>query len=211
MGAVGGTNPRDVITDVIAAAINPQHTILTGLGAQPADSVGFPWNGRFIAASGNLLADFRSNLHAESQGRLQAVRLYEMSDNPGVKDTLSFLIARDTIHQNQWLAAIKDIQSSGIKSTPVPSSFPQELEKHEFTYQFWNHSEGTDSAEGRWVKGRSMDGKGEFEYVANPQPLGTEPQLSPPNPQLHGTRISGQTEGNGSSAPPVTEHTTIGG
>jgi len=212
VGAVmGGTSPRDVITDVIAAAMNPQHTIVTGLGAQPADSVGFPWNGRFIAASGNLLADFRSNLHAESQGRLQAVRLYEMSDDPGVKDTLSFLIARDTMHQNQWLAAIEDIQSSGIESTPVPSSFPQELEKHEFAYQFWNHSEGTDSAEGRWAKGRSMDGKGEFEYVANPQPLGTEPQLSPPNPQLHGTPKPGQTEGNGSSTPPVIERTTIGG
>ncbi len=188
VGAVmGGTNPRDVITDVIAAAMNPQHTIVTGLGAQPADSVGFPWNGRFIASSGNLLADFRSNLHAESQGRLQAVRLYEMSDDPGVKDTLSFLIARDTMHQNQWLAAIEDIESSGIETTPVPSSFPLELEKREVSYQFWNHSEGTDSAEGRWAKGPSMDGKGEFEYVANPQPLGAEPQLSPANPRLHGT------------------------
>jgi Mn-containing catalase len=154
-GVIGGTNPRDVITDVIAAAINPQHTIVTGLGAQPADSVGFPSNGRFIAASGNLLADFRSNLHAESQGRLQAVRLYEMSDDPRVKDTLSFLIARDTMHQNQWLAAIEDIQSSRIETTPVPSSFPQELETHKFAYQFWNHSEDTDTAEGRWVKGHS--------------------------------------------------------
>jgi Mn-containing catalase len=38
-----------------------------------------------------LLADFRSNLHAESQGRLQAVRLYEMTSDPGVRDTLSFM------------------------------------------------------------------------------------------------------------------------
>ncbi|ACC79021.1 manganese catalase family protein [Nostoc punctiforme] len=212
VGAVmGGTNPRDVITDVIAAAMNPQHTIVTGLGAQPADSVGFPWNGRFIASSGNLLADFRSNLHAESQGRLQAVRLYEMSDDPGVKDTLSFLIARDTMHQNQWLAAIEDIESSGIETTPVPSSFPLELEKREVSYQFWNHSEGTDSAEGRWAKGPSMDGKGEFEYVANPQPLGAEPQLSPADPRLHGTPTPELTEGNGSSALPLVERTTISG
>ena len=51
----------------------------------PADSVGYPWNGRFIIASGNLMADFMSNVQAESQGRLQAVRLYEMSDDAGVK------------------------------------------------------------------------------------------------------------------------------
>lgn len=184
VGAVmGGTNPRDVI----AAAMNPQHAIVSGLGATPSDSVGYPWNGRFIVASGNLLADFRSNLHAESQGRLQAVRMYEMSNDPGVKDTLSFMIARDTMHQNLWLAAIEDLQDSGLEDTPVPSSFPQELEKQEFAYQFWNHSEGTDSAEGRWAKGKSMDGKGEFEYVANPQPLGPEPQPPQPDPRLHGT------------------------
>ncbi|WP_236739025.1 manganese catalase family protein [[Phormidium ambiguum] IAM M-71] len=51
--------------------------MVSGLGVTPSDSVGYPWNGRFIVASGNLLADFRSNLHAESQGRLQAVRMYE--------------------------------------------------------------------------------------------------------------------------------------
>ncbi|MBD1882951.1 manganese catalase family protein [Microcoleus vaginatus] len=184
VGAVmGGNSPRDAIS----ASMNPQHAIVSGLGALPSDSVGYPWNGRYIVASGNLLADFRSNLHAESQGRLQAVRMYEMSDDAGVKDTLSFMIARDTMHQNLWLAAIEDLESSGMETTPVPSSFPQELEKSEFAYQFWNHSEGTESSEGRWAKGKSMDGKGEFEYVANPQPLGPEPVPPPPEPRLHGT------------------------
>ncbi|MBD1813746.1 manganese catalase family protein [Microcoleus vaginatus DQ-U2] len=184
VGAVmGGNSPRDAIS----ASMNPQHAIVSGLGALPSDSVGYPWNGRYIVASGNLLADFRSNLHAESQGRLQAVRMYEMSDDAGVKDTLSFMIARDTMHQNLWLAAIEDLESSGMETTPVPSSFPQELEKSEFAYQFWNHSEGTESSEGRWAKGKSMDGKGEFEYVANPQPLGPEPVPPPPEPKLHGT------------------------
>lgn len=120
VGAVmGGNSPRDAI----AASMNPQHAIVSGLGALPSDSVGYPWNGRYIVASGNLLADFRSNLHAESQGRLQAVRMYEMSDDAGVKDTLSFMIARDTMHQNLWLAAIKDLESSGMETTPfrVPS------------------------------------------------------------------------------------------
>ena len=195
VGAVmGGSNPRDVIT---AAAMNPQHAIVSGLGALPADSVGFPWNGRFIVASGNLMADFRSNLHAESQGRLQAVRMYEMSDDPGVKDTLSFMIARDTMHQNQWEAAIEELKADGLESTPVPSSFPQSLEKGEYAYQFWNHSEGTQSAEGRWAKGPSPDGKGQFEYVANPQPLGPEPTPPQPDPRLHGTPKTQQTQQTG--------------
>ncbi|MBG1240234.1 manganese catalase family protein [Nostoc sp. NZL] len=210
VGAVmGGSSPRDVI---MAAAMNPQHAIVSGLGATPSDSVGYPWNGRFIVSSGNLLADFRSNLHAESQGRLQAVRLYEMTDDAGVKDTLSFMIARDTMHQNLWLATIEDLESSGLETTPVPSSFPLELEKREFAYQFWNHSEGTESSEGRWAKGPSMDGKGEFEYVENPQPLGPEPQPPVPDPRLHGTSKMAQTQGNGSSTPSLVDRiTNIGG
>ncbi|NJO78729.1 MAG: manganese catalase family protein [Cyanobacteria bacterium RM1_2_2] len=185
--AMGGSNLNHVISDIIASSMNPQHLIVSGLGATPSDSVGYPWNGRFIVASGNLLADFRSNLHAESQGRLQAVRMYEMTSDRGVRDTLSFMIARDTMHQNQWLAAIEELQADGLETGPVPSSFPQELEKTEHSYQFWNHSEGQESEQGRWAKGKSPDGKGEFEYLANPQPLGEEPMPPVGEPRLHTT------------------------
>lgn len=177
---MGGNNTRDGIMNIMAATMNPHHAIVSGLGAMPEDSVGFPWNGRFIAASGNLLADFRSNLHAESQGRLQAVRLYEMTTDPGVRDTLSFLIARDTMHQRQWLAAIEELEADGLETTPVPSHFPRDLEKTEVANQFWNHSEGTQSSEGRWAKG-------DFEYVENPTPLGPEPHLPPGETRLYTT------------------------
>lgn len=179
---MGGSNPRDVIV----SAMNPQHAIVTGGGATPSDSVGFPWNGRFIIASGNLLADFRSNLHAESQGLMQAVRLYEMTDDPGVKDHLSFMIARDTMHQNQWLAAIEDLKSEGYGDTVVPD-IAHQYGKNEYAYQFWNNSEGNDSQQGRWAKGPSMDGRGEFEFVAKPDPVGPKPQPPQPDPHLHGT------------------------
>jgi Mn-containing catalase len=53
------------------------------------------------------------------------------------------MIARDTMHQNQWEAAIEELKADGLESTPVPSSFPLDLEKREHAYQFWNHSEGT--------------------------------------------------------------------
>ena len=117
-----------------------------------------------------------------------------MSNDRGVKDTLSFLIARDTMHQNQWLAAIEELQADGLETTPVPSSFPQELEKAEVAYQFLNLSEGEESSQGRWAKGRSMDGKGEFEYVANPQPQGPEVEPPQPNPSLHSTGKTPQAQ-----------------
>jgi Mn-containing catalase len=198
VGAVmGGSNPNEVMMDIFAAAMNPQHAIVSGLGALPADSVGFPWNGRFIVASGNLLADFRSNLHAESQGRLQAVRLYEMSNDPGVKDTLKFMIGRDTFHQTQWLKAIEELEADGLESHPVPSRFPQELEDADAASQFWNNSEGEDSAEGGWAKGTTYDGK-EIKYIADPKPLGNEPTPPPGEARLYTTTIA--IPGNGKGA-----------
>ena len=47
---------------------------------------------------------------AESQGRLQTARLYNMTDDPGVKAMLKFNLARDTHHQNLWLAAIEALE-----------------------------------------------------------------------------------------------------
>jgi Mn-containing catalase len=186
--AVGAIMGGSRLEDVIVAGMNPQHAIVTGMGAAPNDSVGYPWSARYTIASGNLLADFRYNVTAESQGRLQVTRLYEMTDDPGVRDMLSFLIARDTMHQNQWIAAIAELEADGIEATPAPMSFPQKRELSEVAYQFWNCSEGTDSAEGRWAKGPAPDGKGEFQYLADPQPLGeTVTELSEVDPRMHGT------------------------
>ncbi|MBD2107658.1 MULTISPECIES: manganese catalase family protein [unclassified Nodosilinea] len=182
-GVMGGMKTEDIIM----SSMNPKHAIVAGGGALPADSTGYPWNGNYIVASGNLMADFYSNVQAEAQGRLQAVRLYEMSTDPGVKDTLSYMIARDTMHQNQWLAAIEELKADGLEDVPVPSRFSRSQEKQDVSYQFWNLSEGTESEQGRWAKGPSPDGKGEFEYLENPEPQGPEGEAPIPNPKLYST------------------------
>jgi len=183
VGAImGGTDTRDAFV-----GMNPQHAIVAGLGALPSGSTGVPWNGGYMVASGNLLADFRSNLHAESQGRLQAVRVWESTSDRGVRDMLSFNIARDTMHQNQWMAAIVELEADGLEFTPVPSTFPRSQEHQEFSYQFWDLSAGNESAQGRWANGPAVDGQGTFEYLAQPQPLGEVPEPPQPDPRLHGT------------------------
>jgi hypothetical protein len=40
------------IEDAIVAGMNTQHVIVTGSGAAPTDSVGYPWNARYTIASG---------------------------------------------------------------------------------------------------------------------------------------------------------------
>ncbi|UQZ36828.1 manganese catalase [Paenibacillus sp. PK3_47] len=175
---------RDPLVAAILGGSNPQHAIVTGLGAAPTDSNGYPWNSRYTIASGNLLADFRANLNAESQGRLQVARLYEMTNDRGVKDMLSWLLARDTMHQNQWMAAICDLESK--EGVIVPTTFPKQLEKQEVSHVLFNFSRGEASATGPWAHGPAPDG-GVFQYVAKPQPLAPEPHLPPAPPYIFDT------------------------
>ncbi len=182
---MGGTSVREAIM----GGMNPQHFIVNGLGAAPKDSNGNPWTANYVISSGNLLADFRFNVTAESQGRLQVCRLYELTEDKGVRDMLSFLLARDTMHQNQWLAAIEELEKDGLEETPVPSNFPLEREFSEMSYKYLNFSRGEESREGRWASGPSKDGRSEFEYVAEPAAMGPEvDELAPPvEPRLYST------------------------
>jgi len=182
--ALGGDSTRDVIY----AAMNPQHEIVNGQGADAKDSQGVPWSGHFVTASGNLMADFRWNLMAETQGNLQVSRLYEMTDDTGVRDMLSFNLARDIMHQNQWAAAIEELQADGLHEFQVPSPFPLDRIMLSQAYTFWNCSQGTESEQGRWAQGPTPDGNAEFQYLANPRPLTSDTgELSQPDPRLHGT------------------------
>ena len=186
VGAVlGGTDTQEAIL----AGMNPQHAIVTGLGAAPRDSNGNAWSADYIVASGNLMADFRYNVTAESQGRLQVSRLYQLTEDAGVRDMLSFLIARDHMHQMQWLAAIEELEADGLEGPVVPGNFPTEKEMESVAYKYMNFSEGEESAQGRWARGPAKDGRGQLEYVANPQAMGPEMvELDPPvEPRLYST------------------------
>jgi len=190
---------QNPVLAAILGGMNPQHAIVSGLGAMPSDSEGYPWNAKYIIASGNLLADFRANLNAESQGRLQVVRLYEMTTDRGVRDMLSFLIARDSMHQNQWAAAIAELEAK--EGLLVPSTFPRQLEKLEVSYTLFNFSRGEESSTGRWASGPSMDGCSCFHYVQSPQPFGPRPVLAPAPLYIHDTLPSVMRQ-SGPSEPP---------
>jgi Mn-containing catalase len=121
-----------------------------------------------------------ANATAEATGRALAVRLHGMTDDPGMKDMLSFLIARDTMHQQQWLAVIEEL--GGMSSQlPIPNSFPQEQENQRFSYGYFGHAVDGKVPAGRWTEGASIDGKGKFEPMKS-EPLGGVPSLAPPRP-----------------------------
>lgn len=122
VGATEKAVQEDPTIAAIVGGTDVQHAIVAGAGARPVDSNGNPWTAGYITASGNLLADFTANANAEMQGRVQVARLFHMTDDSGVKDLLRFLLARDTMHQNQWTAAVAELQAEGHELLPVPSN-----------------------------------------------------------------------------------------
>jgi Mn-containing catalase len=178
--------------------MNPQHMIVSGLGALASDSNGVPWNGSYATASGNIVADLYNNAQAEMNGRLQACRMYELTSDSGVRDMLHFMIARDHMHQIQWLAAVEELGGQAA-ALPVPADFPLEKEMGEYAYTFMsyaaNPAEST-SGQGRWANGPSIDGKGEFTFMAEPFGVGAMPHLPPTDPTLHTAPPGGWSDGS---------------
>jgi Mn-containing catalase len=164
LGVTDDAVQDDPTVAAIVGGMDVQHAIVAGAGARPVDSNGNPWQGSYITASGNLLADFTANANAEMQGRVQVARLFHMTDDSGVRDLLSFLLARDTMHQNQWIAAAQELQEEGYEQLPAPSNFPLSNEYREVSYQYQNFSDGEAASKGRWASGPTPDGNGQFSY-----------------------------------------------
>lgn len=173
---------QDPAVAAVLGGMSPRQFLSGGFGALPADSEGVPFSGSWVVSSGNIAADMHANAMAEMTGRVLATRLYNMTDDPGMKDMLSFLIARDTMHQQQWLAVIEEL-GGHEQVLPIPNSFPQDQENQEFNYVFLSTHIGDDvHPEGRWSSGPSLDGKGEFS-IAKAEPEGEEPDLGAAPPE----------------------------
>ncbi|MFC7524301.1 manganese catalase family protein [Parapedobacter sp. GCM10030251] len=167
------------VVEQIMGGMDPRHYLSAGLAAMATDANGVPFNGSWVVASGNLAADMYANVMAEATGRTLAARLWQSTTDPGMKDMLAFLIGRDAMHQNQWLAVLEELGgASGV--LPIPNSFPQDLENQDVNYSFISTDiQRPPAPDARWASGPSIDGKGQFTFE-HIQPLGEEPMLAPP-------------------------------
>jgi Mn-containing catalase len=201
-GAPAETTEKAAAANPALAAVlggmNPQHAIVAGGGALAANSQGIPWNAGYIVASGNLLTDFRSNAHAEGQGRLQTSRLFNMTDDPGVRDMLRFNLARDTWHQQQWLLGIEQLMEDGLADLIEDSNAAEEDKIQNHTY--WSFDETSQAADGRWAHGTTLVDDEEILFQAEPVGSNDDGLLPAPDPNLFGTYDGSQGKGKPGTA-----------
>jgi Mn-containing catalase len=191
----------DVVTNPVVAArmggLDPRHILTSGMAATPADANGVPFNAACIDVGGNLLANLHANVAAEAIGRTLAARLRELTDDPGMKDMLSYLIARDTMHQQQWLAAIDELNPD---HRAVPVEVADEGDYGQYSHAFLNHSDVTPPEDARWAHGQGLDG-GQFTVVEPLAFAGQEPELAPAPPfQFAGPEATGPAPSGGLAA-----------
>jgi Mn-containing catalase len=109
------------------------------------NSSGVPWTAAYIDSRGEPTCDLRSNIAAEARAKIIYERLINVTDDPGVKDALGFLMTREIAHQKSFEKALYAIE----KNFP-PGKLPG-IEKYASLYV--NASRGPGDTEGPWNSG----------------------------------------------------------
>ncbi len=144
----------------INGAGNSSHVtqVLYGGGPALTNSGGQLWNAGYIDSIGDPSADLRSNIAAEARAKIVYERLINLTDDPGVKEALGFLMTREIAHQLSFEKALYSMQ---------PNFPPGKLAGDpRFTNVYFNMSTGATDMRGPW------NSDANFDYVADPVAAG---------------------------------------
>ncbi|MDQ7911789.1 manganese catalase family protein [Pseudomonas sp. 102515] len=142
----------------LTGAGNDSHLtqILYGGGPALTNSAGVPWTAAYIDTIGEPTIDLRSNIAAEARAKIVYERLINVTDDAGIKDTLSFLMTREIAHQKSFENALHSIQPNFPQGKMPP--------RPEFASVYYNMSQGEGDLRGPWNQGQ------DWEFVEQPGP-----------------------------------------
>ncbi|HSI49461.1 MAG TPA: manganese catalase family protein [Ideonella sp.] len=128
----------------LQGAGNDSHVtqLLYGGGPALVNSGGQLWNAGYIDSIGEPTADLRSNIAAEARAKIIYERLINVTDDPGVKEALGFLMTREVAHQKSFEKALYSISPNF-----PPGKLPG---KPEFASVYFNMSQGEGDMRGPW-------------------------------------------------------------
>ena len=136
---------------------------LIGSAGSPCytNSQGVPWTAAYINgdATGELTADLRSNIAAESRAKMVYEYLLQFTEDPYVKETLRFLMTREVAHFQMFEAALDTIR---------PNFPPGVLQSDpKFSNVYFNMSSGNDFR-GPWNEGKTTQFGETIQYIDDP-------------------------------------------
>jgi Mn-containing catalase len=132
-------------------AANDSHVTQVLFGGGPAlvNSGGQLWTAGYIDSIGDPTCDLRSNIAAEARAKIVYERLINVTDDPGVKEALGFLMTREMSHQKSFEKALYSIE---------PNFPPGKLQgMPEFANVYVNTSQGEGDMRGSWNSDENFD------------------------------------------------------
>jgi Mn-containing catalase len=130
------------------AMINPHFFIVSGGTPTLTDSVGNPWSATYIMGMGDLTADLRLDIGAETSAKMVYENLMKFTDDVYVKESLRYLMTREVAHFQMFQAALDSIQPN------FPPGILQSDPK--YSNKYFNMSKGEDF-KGPWNQGTSPE------------------------------------------------------
>ena len=112
-------------------------------------SAGVPWTAAYVDSRGEPTVDLRSNIAAEARAKIVYERLINITDDPGVKDALAFLMTREVAHQKSFEKALYAIENNF-----PPGKLPG---VEAYANMYVNTSQGDGDATGPWNSGEQWD------------------------------------------------------
>ena len=100
---------------------NSQQFIGGGKSALPQDSMGKPWTGDYVTATGDLVEDLTHNFFLETGARNNKLKVYEMVDHPAARALTGYLLVRGGVHQVAYARAVEKLTGADLtKMFPSP-------------------------------------------------------------------------------------------
>ncbi len=120
-GAAGGDPGEVGDLSHVKGARNTQQFIAGGAAALVQDSMGKPWNGDYVFASGDLIEDLTHNFFLETGARNNKLKVYEMVAHPAARALTGYLLVRGGVHQVAYARAIERLTGADLmKLFPSP-------------------------------------------------------------------------------------------
>src|ERR1700712_3106376 len=147
----------DLYMSLTAGGNSHTQSILYGGGPALTNSSGVPWTAAYVDSRGEPTVDLRSNIAAESRAKIVYERLINITDDPGIKEALAFLMTREVAHQKSFEKALYAIENN------FPSGKLPGIEKYASMYV--NTSQGEGDAVGPWNSGEEWERVDDLEQV----------------------------------------------
>lgn len=147
--AEGTMAEAELYRTIGASGVSAKESLLFGGGPALMDSAGIPWTAAYVDSRSEPTADLRSNIAAESRAKIVYERLINVTDDPGIKEALGFLMTREIAHQKSFEKALYAIEDN------FPTGKLPGVEK--YANLFVNTSQGAGDVDGSWNSGAQWD------------------------------------------------------